>query len=61
MFLGHTKYVRQCTILKSISICGTQTDRKVGLTIRQIHLKVSFIYKYKTSTLTPFVKPPVCT
>ena len=36
--------------------CG---NRNVGLTVKQINLKKSFIYKYKSSTLTPFVKPRV--
>ena len=31
---------------------GTQIDCKVGLTVKRIHLKNSFIYKYKKSTLT---------
>ena len=36
---------------------GTRIDHKVRLTLRRIHLKKSFIYKYKTSTLTPSVWP----
>ena len=38
------------------NVRGIQIDQKVGLTVRQTHLKKSFIYKYKTSTLTPFAK-----
>ena len=30
---------------------GTRIDRQVGFTVRQIHLKKSFIYKYKISRL----------
>ena len=41
----------------SQNYCGTRIDHKGRLTVRQIHLKKPFIYKYKTSTLTPFVKP----
>ena len=34
----------------------TEIVHKVGLHVR-LYSRMSFIYKYKTSTLTPFVKP----
>ena len=40
----------------SQNFCRTQIAHKVRLHVRQIVLK-NVIYKYKTSTLTPFVKP----
>ena len=50
-------YLTSIPVYAFIIECGTLIACKVGLTVRRIYLKKSFIYKYKTSTLTPFAKP----